>query len=299
MAKDSSNSLMTLGLVAVGGYVAYEYFLAPAAATTTSGTPAPGGTVAPGAPAGTPPIMTGSWPDVYARLIAATLPDTQFTGSGNSRQATPHQWNFYLERVLIPGQTSSTLPDLSAVFPGVDLTGQMTAATYWNGMGGALGATGLPAPVASTSDFAAIVAGAPGVRTAPAQFAITPRGVRVGTPAGSPSVIAPRVSTRGGSAGSLSGLGGYTAPGDGSGMGFTVPFDASATVVDTGATDAFPFGTPGNVNPYYDPNAQADPFAWATKAPAAATGLAAVPWWAWAAGAALLFIAMPNEGRRR
>lgn len=154
MAKSSGggSSLMTLGLMAVGGYFLYEYFFAPAA-TAAVALPAPGGTATspatstaappstPGAVAGGSPAPAASAPSqldtIYAALKVAAQPDTSFTGGGDLLTGLPYHWNSYLSMVY-----SGTIPDPAPLF---DVNVPITAAAYWAKMAPALKAanTGL------------------------------------------------------------------------------------------------------------------------------------------------------------
>ena len=290
MAKDSS-SLMTLGLLAVGGYFAYEYLLAPAA-PAAGGTPATGGTPAAGGTSTTPAVAAGTnWAGIYQALIAATGPDTQFTGTGNSRQATPYQWNFYLQRVISPSSPdTANLPDLNAVFPGVDLSQQMTAATYWTGVGAAMGApaSSLPGTIMAsdaqltantgTSPSTATLARGPGY-SAPVVTDITTGAVRQ---------AGRSVSSAGES---LSGFSGYWGLGDGgtdpNGNPCTPGWDSPcyANPYTVGATPV----TPDLVAPtsFLTPTSSVAPMT-----------LSSVPWYVWGGGAALLLAAFGSGGRR-
>lgn len=118
-----SNNLLTILLVAGGGYLVYEWFLAPstAAATPTPGatpaTPAvPAAVAVPSAP--TTPAFN-SLDQIYARVKAAA-----------PASATPDQFNFYLNQQLPSGKSA---PDPTAVFTqaGFDRTQPMTIANWW------------------------------------------------------------------------------------------------------------------------------------------------------------------------
>jgi hypothetical protein len=86
-------------------------------------------------PAATTPAAGGSLDSLYTQLKTSATGDTNFTGSGDALSGTPYHWQFYVN-ALKPGNTL----DLTAVFPGVDLTQPMTAAQFWVGAGPALGA---------------------------------------------------------------------------------------------------------------------------------------------------------------
>jgi len=151
-----TGKLLTLAGLGVGGYFLYEYFFAAPAATAapaspvTPVTPAPtaGGTVSgstvvtsPAAGSGTQHTTVSSLAAMYSNLLGMASTDTQFTGSGDNLSGTGYQWGFYLQRVLQPGQVVD-LPlalYLSTVFPGQDMTKQMTASAFWAGMGPAVG----------------------------------------------------------------------------------------------------------------------------------------------------------------
>ena len=144
------SSLLTLGLVAVGGYVVYEMFFAtPAVASTVTTTPtgstttavAPASTISTVTPAGSPTAPTGSTLDsLYTAMIALITKDKdpQFTGSGSGLSASGWQFNYYLQLV----GPSLSIPDPTVVFGGTPAaTGPMTAAAYWAKMAPALQAS--------------------------------------------------------------------------------------------------------------------------------------------------------------
>lgn len=170
------NSLLTLGILAVGGYFVYEWFFAtPAAATpVTPVTPAGGGpsttTTGSGTSTGTGTGTTGSPTNnvinaagqsqsaqllnsIYQSIIGniqngGTRPDgTQynpgnngqpFTGSGAGLTGSAYQFNVYLQ---LSAPTGMTIPDPSVVFgSSAAAEANMTLAAYWNLMGPAFAA---------------------------------------------------------------------------------------------------------------------------------------------------------------
>jgi hypothetical protein len=287
MAMDTGQ-LLLIGGVALGGYYLYTNYLnVPAVAAATTGTPAAGsaassdGTGTPAAAtvlttpaaAAMSSIISGSWTDVYNRLLAAVIPDANLTGSGPSSTMTPYQWEFYLERVMIPGQVASSLPDMSTVFPGVDLTQQMTAATFWAGMGAALGApvSSLPAPIATQDQVVQAVTA--GVSAADV--------LRPGT-----------VGERSATSGSRS-LVGYGL-GDG---GTDINGNICTPGWDAGCIPN-PLQTFG-VTPLPTDYSAITQFLTPSTPTAAGTGLAAVPWWVWALGGGLVLVMMVPSGGRR
>ena len=163
-ASSGGNSLLTLGLLAVGGYFVYEWFFAtPAAvATTTTGTPATGTTTTTGTPAAGPSTSSssttgGSSPagpapvpavpldDIYTSMLALIADggtaggaqDPNFTGSGSNLTGTPYHFDVYLQLAA----AGSTVPDPTVVFGSATGADQpMTAATYWASMGPAMAA---------------------------------------------------------------------------------------------------------------------------------------------------------------
>jgi hypothetical protein len=135
-----ASSLITLGVLAVGGYFVYEMFFAsPAAATAAPAIPATPAT--PATPAATPakPVSNGSLNAIFTsilNLIQNTYKDTaNFTGAGSALTGTPAHFNVYL-KLASPG---AVIPDLGTVF-GTSASSPMTAAAYWNLMGPALAA---------------------------------------------------------------------------------------------------------------------------------------------------------------
>jgi len=278
MAKDSS-SLMTLGLVAVGGYFAYEYFIAPSTVAVSSSSATVGTT---GGGSGAAASASGiNWVTIYSQLVAATLPDTQFSGVGGSRQGTPYQWNFYLSRII-----STPLPDLSAVFGNIDFSAPMTAATYWSAMGAALGAPAgsLPSPISAVSGQQAAGTSIGTGHQAPGYaYSVDPVTIMNSDPlaGGGHSVRGTTGAVVGN--GSLAGFGAIScADVDPSFMG---PVDCTPTPQQN--SDFI-----GGLEDSY--NALLARF----NATPQATGLAAVPWWAWAGGAALFVAAIGSGGRR-
>lgn len=137
------NSLMTLGLLAVGGYFLYEWFFAtPAVAATNS----PTTPVTPPAPATsttgttTTPTATSSGTSldsIYAAILSGAASDPNFTGSGSNLTGTPYHFNVYLG-IAAPGMT---IPDPAVVFGNATAAdAPMTAAAYWAKMGPAMAA---------------------------------------------------------------------------------------------------------------------------------------------------------------
>jgi hypothetical protein len=112
---------MTLLLVAGGGFVLYEMFMKPAAATApaaTTPTPTPTPIPTPTVTLPTVPAFN-SLDQIYARVKAAA-----------PASATPDQFNFYLNQQLPSGKSA---PDPTAVFTtaGFDRTQAMTIANWW------------------------------------------------------------------------------------------------------------------------------------------------------------------------
>ena len=113
------------------------------ALTTATSTAATGSTSNPGqvandtAPPPPPPPSGPSLDSLYTQMKTSVVAhgDPNFTGSNDQMAGTPYHWNVYLGLVLPSGDAA---PDPAVVFPGVDLTQPMTAATYWAGMGPAL-----------------------------------------------------------------------------------------------------------------------------------------------------------------
>lgn len=137
-----ASSLMTLGLLAVGGYFVYEWLFATpattAATTTTTGTAAAGTTAASASTAAgttaastTPAAATGSTLDgIYAAMLAliATDQDPNFTGTGSAMMGTPYHFNVYLQLVA----TGYTVPDPAVVFgSATQADSTMSAAAFW------------------------------------------------------------------------------------------------------------------------------------------------------------------------
>lgn len=145
MAKSTGGTLLTVGLVGVAGYLAYEYFFtAPATAA-----PAPAPSTLPpqptttSAPASMPAEATtttqasavpvsSTLDQIYQQIKAGIKTDPNFAGSGDSATGTTDQFNYYLN--LYRG--AYNLPDvLGSVFP----TSQtLTLAQFWAAMAPAL-----------------------------------------------------------------------------------------------------------------------------------------------------------------
>ena len=95
-----------------------------------------------GGTAATPANLAGLW----AAIQQWAASDSAFTTSGGVVSGSPYHWSFYVSYIWpnAPSGWSGTWPpDLSSVFPGVDLTQPMTASTFWAGMGAALQKAGL------------------------------------------------------------------------------------------------------------------------------------------------------------
>lgn len=148
-ASGSGSSMLTLGLLAVGGYFVYEWFFAtPAAATPTTTTPTtpttptsptttttvttpttpPAGSGTPSSPATTPSGQTLD--AIYKKIIATASADPNFTGSGASLTGLPDHFNVYLG-LAAPGLTVPI-----SVFS--DPNTPITVAAYWALMAPAL-----------------------------------------------------------------------------------------------------------------------------------------------------------------
>lgn len=130
MAKDGGSSLITLGILAVGGYFAYEYFFGGSAPVTTTAAAPAGTTPVAGSPVpvtqtAVPATIAPSQLDsIYNALKAAAQPDQQFTGSGDSLTGLPFHWDFYLQRVVPQG---TTIP----ADPFTDVNTPISAPVYW------------------------------------------------------------------------------------------------------------------------------------------------------------------------
>ena len=142
-----SGKLITLALVAGGGYLAWRWYentygaaavaaATPAAASSApAATTAPAGTAAPAAAPATPSVFN-SLDAVYSGLQAAATSAGINTSTGvgpNNQAIDSNGWNYYLAQVWASGGTYSLpkggqLP--GGLFPGTD--GQpMSLATYW------------------------------------------------------------------------------------------------------------------------------------------------------------------------
>lgn len=119
------NSLVTLGILAVVGYFAYEYFFAAPATAAAPAAAAP-----PTPPAGTGASSAMTLDGVYTQLKALAAPDPNYTGTGDNLSGTPYHWQTDLN-VILPNNNI----DLSTLFPNIDLTQPMTAASFWATVG--------------------------------------------------------------------------------------------------------------------------------------------------------------------
>ena len=141
-------SLLSLGLLAVGGYFVYEWFFATPATAATTTTPVTPATTTPvtSTPAATtsaPATSTTAAPaaftldSLYAAMLAsiAAHNDPAFTGTADNLSSSAWEFGTYLNVV----DPSLTVPDPSVVFGSqTAATGPMTAASYWSLMGPAL-----------------------------------------------------------------------------------------------------------------------------------------------------------------
>jgi hypothetical protein len=174
MAKDSTETLLILGGVAVGGYFLYNWLTTPVAvaAPTATGTPTTGTTTNPpastpvgpesptlnaigepmsyevpgGGRATTPTTLAGLWVDIQG--WAAT--DSNFQSVGGVLQGTPDHWSYYISMIwpnTPTGYTGSWPPDtnsiLAAALPGLDFTQPMTSSRFWSTILPALQSGGL------------------------------------------------------------------------------------------------------------------------------------------------------------
>jgi hypothetical protein len=160
------NSLLTLGLLAVGGYFVYEWFFAPSAAasttTTTTTTPASTTTTPAASTTSTSTTATstsGTTLDaIYAAILSGAASDPNFTGSGSSLTGSAYHFNVYLA-IAAPGMT---IPDPASVFGNATAADQpMTAAAYWAKMGPAMSAAnaGLSGGIGAFAGIGAFMTG--------------------------------------------------------------------------------------------------------------------------------------------
>jgi hypothetical protein len=116
MAKDSGPSMLTLLLLAGGGYVAYKLFIAPATtAAAASATPAP---TAPSA------SSTSALDAMFTAMVTAATNATPPFASG-----TPDQWGFYFAAGN-PGSTAPT-PESAGWNRQSNWPTNLSAAQYW------------------------------------------------------------------------------------------------------------------------------------------------------------------------
>lgn len=128
-----------------------------ATGSTVTTSPAPISTPSVPAGSGPPPPPVPSSPSlatIWANAQAAAAPDANLIRNGGSM--TPYQWNYYISYVQPSAPTAFSgvwPPDPGPVFPGVDLTQPMSAATYWASMQKAMAAGGLSGLLAGMGCF--------------------------------------------------------------------------------------------------------------------------------------------------
>jgi len=147
-AGDSGSSILTLGLLAVGGYFVYEWLFTPATTTTAATTTTPVATPTTASSVSTPVATTSTTPaatttpasgstldSIYAAMLAGIDGDPNFTGSGSSITGTAYHFLVYLQ-LAAPGYA---MPDPGVVFQNATQADQMmTAAAFWAAMAPAL-----------------------------------------------------------------------------------------------------------------------------------------------------------------
>lgn len=124
-----SSKLITLALVAGGGYLAYKFFFEPAtSAAASTGTPAPVGASSPPASTVTPgtatfnpaaPVTTTSAPPNLDTLKGSLFAAIRKAGQGDilPTQQTPDTWNFWLMKVVQPFSPNWLAPGPETLFP--------------------------------------------------------------------------------------------------------------------------------------------------------------------------------------
>ena len=132
---------MNWGLILGAALLAYLWYQSQQSATaaTTTATGTTTATVV------TPSALTlpASLAAIGAALTAAVNAsnDPSFTAVNGVPQGTPEDWTDYLVELIpnspVPGYDWP--PDLTQVFPNVDLTQPMSGPTYWSGMSAYLG----------------------------------------------------------------------------------------------------------------------------------------------------------------
>jgi hypothetical protein len=140
-----SAAALTAAVVAIYNGTAWIPFTAsPTASPTTSvSSPivpvsTPVASVPVSAPAVSPPtVNTPALATIGANLQAAMTAggDPAISIVSGVPSATPYVFNYYLVEPSVSGGAIATAPDVSLVFPGVNLTNPMTFSQYWGGMG--------------------------------------------------------------------------------------------------------------------------------------------------------------------
>jgi len=112
-----ANKLVTLGLIAGGGYLAYNSGLLSAFGIGTSHA------AAPATPAPNPNAIQGAntLDGVYARMVAAAPSGTH----------SVDEWDVYLMNVVGGFTAPDPMPLFTAAVPGFDRSQKITAAQYW------------------------------------------------------------------------------------------------------------------------------------------------------------------------
>ena len=148
-----SGKLLLLGGLGAGAWWLYSNYSTPTTATTPAGTttsttttstttatstPPTGPSTATTSPTGSPVTSPSNLAQLWAQVLTWAAVDQQFTKSGSDFLATPYHWNYYVGYVwpTAPSGFKGTTwpPDVSVVFPGVDLTQPMSGTAFWAGM---------------------------------------------------------------------------------------------------------------------------------------------------------------------
>lgn len=140
-----ADKLLTLALVAGGGYLAYKFFFEPAtSAAASTGTPSPG--TPPAAPDASPltpgtatfsptaPVTTTSAPPNLDTLKGSLFAVIRQAGQGDilSSQQTPDTWNWWLMKVVQPFSPNWSAPGPETLFPSAtDSHAAVDFNTWW------------------------------------------------------------------------------------------------------------------------------------------------------------------------
>lgn len=133
---------MNWGWILGGGLLAYLWWQsqqtsappASAISTVTPVVPVGTGSEVPPAPVAAPVTLARMYSVITGAITAAD--DPNFTSSGGVFYGPPTDWSDYLFELFPNSPVAGMVwpPDLSAIFPGVDISQPMSGTAYWAGM---------------------------------------------------------------------------------------------------------------------------------------------------------------------